>query len=363
MFRKNMNKINIAIVGVGNCSSSLIQGLEFYKNVNDSDELIPGLMHNSLGGYLISDIKPVAAFDVDRRKVGTDISKAIFSRPNCTKKFSDVPILNAEVMKGPIFDGVAPHMKDYFQVDENQKPVDVVEVLKESNVEILINYLPVGSQRVTEYYAQCAIEARCSFINCIPVFIASNNEWSNKFKDARLPIIGDDIKSQVGATIMNRYLVQMIQDRGGKISSIYQLNIGGNCDFLNMTSQDRLDSKKISKTESISSLIPYDSNNTKPYVYAGPNGFIECLSDNKICYLRIDFRIFGDVPCSMDCKLSVEDSPNSAGIVIDAIRMAKIAMDRKLGGALLGPSAWLMKHPPIQYSDNIAHQMSEDFIN
>jgi len=352
-----MAGIRIAIAGVGNCASSLIQGLEYYKNISHSDDLVPGLMHNSLGGYLISDIKPVAAFDIDARKVGTDLSKAILSEPNCTKKFSDVPKIGIEVMKGRVLDGVAPHMTDYFRVDEKQKPVDVATILKRSKADILINYLPVGSEEAVKYYATQALEAGCAFINCIPVFIASNKQWADKFRKAKLPIIGDDIKSLVGATIVHRALTQMIVDRGAKIDSTYQLNIGGNTDFRNMTDQARLKSKKISKTESIASQIPYDA-----YVYAGPNGCIDCLNDNKICHLKIDFKLFGNVPAYIDLKLSVEDSPNSAGIVVDAIRVAKIALDRKIGGPIIPASAYFMKHPPEQIRDVEAREKLEEFI-
>lgn len=353
-----MSGIRIAIAGVGNCASSLIQGLEYYKNIKNSDELVPGLMHNSLGGYLISDIRPVAAFDIDKRKVGTDLSEAIFSDPNCTKKFSDVPEYDVKVMKGQVLDGVAPHMKDYFMVDDKQKPVDVASVLRKSKADILINYLPVGSEEAVKWYATQALEAGCGFINCIPVFIASNKQWAEKFKKAKLPIIGDDIKSLVGATIVHRTLTQTIVDRGAKIDSTYQLNIGGNTDFRNMTDQSRLKSKKISKTESIASQIPYDA-----YVYAGPNGCIDGLDDNKVCHLKIDFKLFGDVPAYIDLKLSVEDSPNSAGVVVDAIRVAKIALDRKIGGPIFPASAYFMKHPPQQMRDIEAREKLEEFIN
>jgi myo-inositol-1-phosphate synthase len=352
-----MAGIRIAIAGVGNCASSLIQGLEYYKNISHSDDLVPGLMHNSLGGYLISDIKPVAAFDIDERKVGTDLSKAIFSEPNCTKKFSDVPDLGVEVMKGQALDGVAPHMKDYFRIDEKQKPVDVAAILTKTKADILINYLPVGSEEAVKYYTTQALEAGCAFINCIPVFIASNKQWADKFRKAKLPIIGDDIKSLVGATIVHRALTQMIVDRGAKIDSTYQLNIGGNTDFRNMTDQARLKSKKISKTESIATQIPYDA-----YVYAGPNGCIDCLNDNKICHLKIDFKLFGNVPAYIDLKLSVEDSPNSAGVVVDAIRVAKIALDRKIGGPIIPASAYFMKHPTEQIREDEAREMLEEFI-
>lgn len=349
--------IRIAIAGVGNCASSLIQGLEYYKNIKNTDEIVPGLMHNSLGGYLISDIKPVAAFDIDFRKVGKDISEAVFEEPNCTKKFSDVPELGVKVMKGKVLDGVAPHMKDYFKVDEKQESVDVAAVLKRSKTDILINYLPVGSEEAVKYYASQALEAECAFINCIPVFIASNKQWADKFRKAGLPIIGDDIKSLVGATIVHRAITQMIVDRGAKIDSTYQLNIGGNTDFRNMTDQGRLKSKKISKTSSIASQIPYDA-----YVYAGPNGCIDCLNDNKICHLKIDFKLFGGAPAYIDLKLSVEDSPNSAGVVVDAIRVAKIALDRKIGGPIMPASAYFMKHPPEQMRDVEARAKLEEFI-
>jgi len=352
-----MAGIRIAIAGVGNCASSLIQGLEYYKDVKGSDDIIPGLMHNSLGKYLISDIKPVAAFDVDKRKVGKDLSLALFAEPNCTKKFSELPEFDVEVMKGQVLDGVAPHMKDYFQVDEKQKPVDVASVLKRSKADVLINYLPVGSEKAVKWYASQALEAGCGFINCIPVFIASNEQWAEKFRKAKLPVIGDDIKSLVGATIVHRTLTQMIIDRGAKIDSTYQLNVGGNTDFRNMTDQSRLKSKKISKTESVSSQIPYDA-----YVYAGPNGCIDCLNDNKICHLKLDFKLFGNVPAYIDLKLSVEDSPNSAGVVVDAIRVAKIALDRKIGGPILSASAYFMKHPPQQMREPDSRAQLEEFI-
>lgn len=356
-----MSNVNITIVGCGNCSNSILQGLEYYKNMSDIDESIPGLMHPIIGRYRISDIKPVAAFDIDRRKVGKDLSKAIFEQPNCTKKFCDVPILNVEVMKGPVLDGVAGHMTPYFQVDPNQKELskeEIVSILKERKTDIIISYLPVGSQKATEFWADIALESRCAFINAIPVFIASNPEWAKKFKSTGLPIIGDDVKSQVGSTIVNRALVQMIQDRGGKIDSTWQTNFGGNTDFRNMTDTTRLTSKKISKTESVKSLI----SDKDTYVYAGPNGVIDCLNDQKISYIRTDFKIFGNISCSIDIKLNVEDSPNSAGIVVDAIRYAKLALDKGIGGPLIGPSAWMFKHPPVQMRDEDARKQLEEFI-
>lgn len=356
-----MKKIRCCVVGCGNCASALIQGLEYYKDVNDNEVSVHGLMNPVLGGYKISDIEVAAAFDVDKRKIGKDMSQAIFEQPNCTKRFSDIPILSVEVIKCPVLDGIADHMHDYFQTDENQKELskdEILSILKERNTDIIINYLPVGSRQATEFWADIAIDAKCGFINAIPVFIASNPEWSKKFEYANLPIIGDDVKSQLGATEMHRTLTQMIIDRGGKIDNTWQLNVGGNSDFLNMTDSYRLTSKRISKTESIKSLIPYDA-----YVYAGPNGFIGCLNDNKICYIRIDFRIFGDVPCSLDLKLSVEDSPNSAGIIIDAIRLVKIALDTGIGGPLIPACAYYMKHPPEQMRDEDARKQLEDFIN
>lgn len=353
-----MSDIRIAIVGAGNCASSLVQGLSYYKDVGKSDALVPGLMHNTIGGYRIADIRPVVAFDVDKRKVGKDLSEAIFAEPNCTKKFADVAPLDVEVMKGPVLDGVAPHMKDYFRVDERQKPVDVAAVLKKTHADILINYLPVGSEEAATWYAAQALEAGCGFINCIPVFIASKNEWAKKFEQKKLPLIGDDIKSLVGATIVHRVLTQLLVDRGARIDSTYQLNVGGNTDFRNMTDSGRLKSKRISKTESVSSIIPYDT-----FVYAGPNGCIDCLNDNKVCYLKIDFRLFGDVPADIDLKLSVEDSPNSAGVVVDAIRIAKIALDRKAGGVIEAASSYFMKHPPVQMPEAEAREKLEAFIS
>lgn len=352
-----MKKINIAIVGLGNCASSILQGLEYYKNIIDSDESISGLMHNSICNYLISDINLVAAFDVDKRKIGKDVSEAIFESPNCTKIFSTVEHKDVEVMKGPVLDGVAAHMQNYFQVDNKQEHVDVLSVLEDTRADVVINYLPVGSDNASKWYADKAIKAGCAFVNCIPVFIASSNLWAERFRKANVPIIGDDVKSQMGATILHRAIVDTIVNRGAKIDATYQCNFGGNTDFRNMTDQSRLISKKISKTESISSQIPYDTS-----VYAGPNGCIDSLKDNKIAHMNIDFRIFGDVKCSADIKLNVEDSPNSGGVVIDAIRLAKVGLDRNLGGPLLSASAWLMKHPMIQYTDNEAQQMVEEFI-
>ena len=358
-------EIKIAIVGVGNCASALIQGLFYYKNVKDEKELIPGLMHNVLGGYKISDIKVVAAFDVDKRKVGKDISEAIFASPNCTKIFcKDIPKIGVKVKMGPVLDGIASHMKEYPEdktfVVAKEKPVNVAEELKKSGAEILINYLPVGSQKATEYYAQCALKAGCAFINCMPVFIVSDKKWAEKFEKKNLPCIGDDIKSQVGATIVHRTLCHLFTQRGVIIDRSYQLNFGGNTDFLNMLERKRLKSKKISKTEAVESQLAkrlsYDN------LHIGPSDWIPWLKDNKVCFIRIEGRKFGNVPVELDLRLSVEDSPNSAGCVIDAIRLAKLALDRGVGGPLISASAYLMKHPPQQFSDEKAREMVEEFI-
>jgi myo-inositol-1-phosphate synthase len=358
-------EIRIAIVGLGNCASSLIQGLYYYKNVKDEKNLVPGLMHNILEGYKISDIKVVAAFDIDKRKVRKDVSEAMFSPPNCTKVFcKNIPKMGVKVKMGPILDGVAPHMKDYPEdktfVVAKEKPVNVVKELKKSGAEILINYLPVGSQKATEYYANYALKTGCAFINCIPVFIVSNKKWAKKFEKRRLPCIGDDIKSQVGATIIHRILYHLFTQRGVIIDRSYQLNFGGNCDFLNMLSRERLKSKKISKTEAVESQLTkklsYDD------LHIGPSDWIPWLKDNKICYIKIEGRKFGNVPVEFELKLSVEDSPNSSGCVIDAIRLAKITLDRKIWGPLISASAYLTKHPPQQFSDEKAREMVEEFI-
>lgn len=355
-------KIRIAIVGVGNCASSLIQGLSYYKDITDNERVIPGLIHPVIGGYKISDIKVVAGFDIDRHKVGKRVDEAILQPPNNTKIFCDnISKTDAVVLKGPVLDGVAPHMSQFFQIDKNQKELqkeEIISILKEKNTQIIISYLPVGSQKATEFWAEISLESKCAFINAIPQFIASDKQWIKRFKDTNLPVMGDDIKSEVGATILHRAIISMLVNRGAKIDSTWQTNIGGNTDFKNMTSESRLISKRISKTESISSQIPYDA-----LVYAGPNGYIESLKDNKICNIRADFRIFGDVSCSIDCKLSVEDSPNSSGVMVDCIRIIRLSLDRNIGGVLIGPSAFYFKHPIRQYDDNIARRMVEDFIN
>lgn len=363
-----MAKIKIAIAGIGNCCSSLIQGIFYYKNIADENEAVPGLMHNVLGGWKVSDIKLVMAIDIDRRKVGRDASEAIFALPNNTKKFCDVPKLNIEVKKGPVLDGFPKHMLNYgedkrFSVDEKQRELsrdEIVRELKKSKADILINYMPVGSQEATEFYASCALEAGCGFINCMPVFICSDESWISKFEEKGLPCLGDDVKSQVGATIIHRVLTKLCDDRGCKIKRTYQLNTGGNTDFLNMLERVRLKNKKISKTEAVQSQlkIPLEDDN----IHIGPSDFVPWQKDNKICFLRIEGANFGDVPFDIELRLSVEDSPNSAGCVIDAIRLCKIGLDRGVSGCLESASAYLMKHPRKQYSDDEAKKMVGEFI-
>jgi myo-inositol-1-phosphate synthase len=360
-----MPEIRLAIAGVGNCASSLVQGLFYYKDVDTNNELVPGLMHNVLGGYKISNVKPVAAFDVDVRKVGKDLAEAIFSLPNCTKIFQkEVPEMGVIVQKAPVLDGVADHMKDFHEdksfVISKEKPVDVTKVLKETQADVLVNYVPVGSEDAAKYYAQCALDAGCAFVNCMPVFIASDHTWSEKFVKAGLPIAGDDMKSQVGATIVHRTLVKLFSDRGVKVDRTYQLNTGGNTDFLNMLERSRLKSKKLSKTRSVQSQFPVPLEDDN--IHIGPSDYVPWQKDNKICFIRIEGRKFGNVPIDLELRLSVEDSPNSAGVVIDAVRCAKLAMDRKISGSLTSISAYTMKHPPQQYPDPVARQMVEEFI-
>ena len=358
-------KIRLAIAGIGNCCSSLVQGIEYYKHIGADDEPVPGLMHNVVGEYAPRDIEIVAAFDVDKRKVGLDIAQAIFAKPNCTKVFCKiVPETGVKVQMGPVLDGVAEHMKDYpedqtFLVSE-AKPVDVAKELKKAKADVLVSYMPVGSQKAAEYYAQAALDANCGFVNCMPIFIVSDKVWGEKFTAKNIPCIGDDIKSQIGATIVHRTLTKLFANRGVTIDRSYQLNFGGNTDFLNMLSRDRLKSKKISKTESVESQLnkrlSYDN------LHIGPSDWVPFLKDNKICFIRIEGRKFGDVPVEIELRLSVEDSPNSAGVVIDALRMVKLAMDRGIGGPLTSPSSFFMKHPPVQHTDAEAYEMVEEFI-
>jgi len=357
--------IKIGIVGLGNCASALIQGIFYYGQVKSDDELIPGLMHNLVGGYLPKDIQLVAVFDIDKRKVGKDVSRAMFQKPNCTRVFySKIPKLGVKVKMGRVLDGLAHHFKDFPEdkafVVAKKKTVNVARELKKSGAEILINFLPVGSEKATKFYAQEALKANCALINCMPVFIASNKDWAEKFEKKGLPIIGDDIKSQVGATIIHRILGHLFAQRGVTIDRSYQLNFGGNTDFSNMLERARLKSKKISKTESVESQLAkrlsYDN------LHIGPSDWIPWLKDNKICFIRMEGRQFGNLPMNLELRLSVEDSPNSAGCVIDAIRLAKIALDRKIGGSLISASAYFMKSPPEQFTDEKAREMVEEFI-
>lgn len=362
-----MGKIKIAIAGIGNCASSLVQGIEYYKRCSSKNTI--GLMHWDLGGYKPYDIEVVTAFDIDSRKVGKDVSEAIFSYPNCTTIFcKDIPKTGTIVKMGNVLDGVSEHMKAYpdnrkfiIASDSEFSKDQVVKELKESGAEILLNYMPVGSEKATEFYAQCALEAGIAFINNMPVFIASKPEWANKFAEKGIPIIGDDIKAQLGATITHRTLVDLFRKRGVKLDRTYQLNTGGNTDFLNMLNRSRLASKKESKTEAVQSVVGerLDDEN----IHVGPSDYIPWQNDNKVCFLRMEGKLFGDVPMNLELRLSVEDSPNSAGVVIDAIRCSKLALDRGIGGILYSPSAYFMKHPPQQFTDEEAYKMTLEFID
>ncbi|MEE8359202.1 MAG: hypothetical protein V3R82_07310 [Candidatus Hydrothermarchaeales archaeon] len=351
-----MGKIKVAIAGVGNCASSLIQGIEYYKDAEAGD-FVPGLMHVDFGGYHIRDFEFVTAFDVNTDKVGKDLSEAIFTKPNCTIKFSDVPHLGVEVQRAPVMDGIGKYLEDVVPIDKGQNSVDVASVLADSEADVLINYMPVGSAEATRYYAQAALDAGCGFVNCIPEFIASDPVWADKFSMAGLPIAGDDIKSQVGATIVHRTLAQLCMDRGVKLEKTYQLNIGGNTDFQNMLQSSRLESKRISKTEAVTSICDYEVPTR-----IGPSDYVHFLGDNKQAFIHLEGRAWGDIPLTIDVKLSVEDSPNSAGVAVDAIRATKLALDQGIGGPIEGASAYFFKHPPVQYPDAVAKQMVEDFI-
>ncbi|MDD3246692.1 MAG: inositol-3-phosphate synthase [Methanosarcina sp.] len=360
-----MKKIKIAIAGIGNCASSLIQGIEYYK-AEDKDPI--GLMHRDIGGYGPSDIKVVAAFDIDARKVGKDVSEAIFAPPNCTAAFCpDIPLSGVKVKMGKVLDGVSDHMKNYgenytFVVSREPETTkeEIVKELKDSGAEMLLNYLPVGSEEAVHFYAECALEAGVAFINNMPVFIASNPEWAKRFEEKNIPVIGDDIKAQLGATITHRILADLFEKRGVRLERTYQLNTGGNTDFLNMLNRDRLVSKRESKTEAVQSVLSHrlaDEN-----IHIGPSDYVAWQKDNKVCFLRMEGKIFGDVPMNLELRLSVEDSPNSAGVVIDAIRCCKLALDRGIGGVLYSPASYFMKHPAIQYPDDEAYRRTEDFI-
>lgn len=354
-----MSEIRVAVVGVGNCASSLIQGIEYYRDAREGDS-IPGLMHVKAGPYHVSDVRFVAAFDVDSNKVGKDLGEAVFSEPNNTVKFSDVPELGVAVKRGPTLDGLGKYYRE--TIEESHEPVaDISETLSETGADVLINYLPVGSENATRFYVSEALEAGCGVVNCIPVFIAREEMWQGKFRRANLPIVGDDIKSQVGATIVHRVLARLFNDRGVPLERTSQLNVGGNMDFKNMLERERLESKRISKTNSVVSQL--DHNIDSGCIHIGPSDYVSWLTDRKWAYIRCEGRAFGDVPLNMEFKLEVWDSPNSAGIVIDALRCCKIAMDRGYSGALIGPSAYFMKSPPVQFHDSKARDMVEAFIS
>ena len=361
-----MEKIKIAIVGIGNCASSLIQGIYYYQDKNSEDAI--GLMHWDIGGYKPSDIEVVAALDIDQRKVGQDLSKAIFEKPNCTTVFCpDIPEMGVNVSMGKVLDGVAPHMAEHdddktFIISSKQEKdkEEIVKILTESGAEILLNYLPVGSEEASRFYAECALEAGTAFINNMPVFIVSDPQWAARFKEKNLPLVGDDIKAQIGATVTHRTLANLFMQRGVELERTYQLNTGGNTDFLNMLNRSRLDSKKESKTEAVQSVLAerMDADN----IHIGPSDYVPWQKDNKLCFLRMEGKTFGDVPMNIELRLSVEDSPNSAGCVIDAVRCCKLALLRNIGGQLTSISAYTMKHPPEQFTDDDARDMVDEFI-
>ncbi len=353
------NKIRVAIAGVGNCASSLIQGIEYYRNADPADT-VPGLMHVTLGGYHVADVEFVAAFDVDATKVGLDLGKAIFSGQNNTIRFASVGELGVSVQRGPTLDGLGKYYRETIE-ESPAEPVEVAAALKAAGADVLVSYLPVGSEEAQKHYAKACLDAKVAFVNAIPVFIASDPEWAQKFADAGVPIVGDDIKSQVGATIVHRILARLFEDRGLVLDRTYQLNVGGNMDFKNMLERERLESKKISKTQSVTSQL--DHGIAADDVHIGPSDHVAWLDDRKWAYIRLEGRNFGDVPLNVELKLEVWDSPNSAGVIIDALRCARIAKDRGIGGPLLGPSAYFMKSPPVQYHDDEAHRMVEEFAS
>jgi len=353
-----MGKINVGIIGVGNCASSFVQGVHYYQNARE-DEFVPGLMHVNLGGYHIRDINFVAAFDIDKNKVGKDLAQAIYTKPNNTIKFCDVPETGVKVDRGMTHDGLGKYLSQI--IEKAPGPTaDIVQILKDTQTDVVINYLPVGSEEATKWYIEQILDAGCGFINCIPVFIANQKYWQKRFSDRGLPVIGDDIKSQVGATITHRLLARLFQDRGVKLEHTYQLNFGGNTDFLNMLERERLESKKISKTNSVTSQLDYKMDERD--IHVGPSDYVPWLDDRKFCHIRMEGRTFGDVPLSLEMKMEVWDSPNSAGVVIDAVRCCKLALDNGLKGALTAPAAYFMKSPPIQYTDDEARKMVEDYI-
>lgn len=352
-------KVRVAIIGVGNCASSLVQGVEFYKNTPD-DATVPGIMHVNLGGYHIRDVEFTLGIDINATKVGKDLSEAIFAEPNNTYKFSDVPHLNAPVVRGMTHDGLGKYLSQV--ITKAPGPTaDIVRLLKETKTDVVVSYLPVGSEMATKWYVEQIIEAGCAFVNAIPVFIASSEYWGQRFKDAGLPVLGDDIKSQVGATILHRVITSLFVDRGVQIDRTYQLNFGGNTDFLNMLERERLESKKISKTGAVTSMIPYEIDPEN--VHVGPSDHVPWLTDRKWCYIRMEGTTFGNVPLNVEAKLEVWDSPNSAGVIIDAVRCAKLALERGLSGPIIGPSSYFFKTPPQQFRDDVCRQKTEDFIS
>ena len=353
-----MSSVRVAIVGVGNCAASLVQGVHYYRDA-DASSSVPGLMHVQFGAYHVRDIEFVASFDVDAKKVGFDLSDAISASENNTIKITDVPPLGVPVQRGHTLDGLGKYYRETI-TESDEQAVDVVQALRDARVDVLICYLPVGSEQAAKFYAECAIEAKVGFVNALPVFIASDPEWAKKFEDAGVPIVGDDIKSQVGATITHRVMAKLFEDRGVVLDRTYQLNVGGNMDFKNMLERDRLESKKISKTQAVTSNLNHDLGSRN--VHIGPSDYVQWLDDRKWAYVRLEGRAFGDVPLNLEYKLEVWDSPNSAGVIIDALRAAKIAMDRGVGGPILSAASYFMKSPPVQYADDIARVNLEAFI-
>ena len=353
-----MGKVRVAIVGVGNCASSFVQGLYYYRKARE-DQRVPGLMHVNLGGYHVRDIQVSAAIDIDKNKVGKDLSEAVFTAPNNTYAFARVPRTGVTVQRGMTHDGLGKYLSKIIQKAPGST-VDIVKLLRDTGTDVVVNYLPVGSEEATKWYVEQVLEAGCAFVNCIPVFIARERYWQQRFERRGLPVIGDDIKSQVGATITHRVLARLFDDRGVRIDRTYQLNFGGNTDFLNMLERERLESKKISKTSAVTSIIPYSL--PEDDVHVGPSDYVPWLKDRKWCHIRMEGTTFGDVPLNLELKLEVWDSPNSAGVVIDAVRCAKLGLDHGLKGALIGPSAYFKKSPPQQFPDDVAREMTEQFI-
>jgi len=354
-----LSKINVAIIGVGNCASSLVQGVYYYKDAKEGDQ-IPGLMHINLGGYHISDIEFVAAIDIDKNKVGKDLATAIYTPPNNTFKFCQVPKTGVKVVRGMTHDGLGKYLSQV--ITKAPGPTaNIVEILQATKTDVVLNYLPVGSEEATKWYIEQVLTAGCGFVNCIPVFIAREKYWQSRFKERGLPVIGDDIKSQVGATIVHRVLTNLFRERGVKMERTYQLNFGGNTDFLNMLERERLESKKISKTNAVTSQLDYKI--PEKDIHVGPSDYVPWLEDRKFCHIRMEGRTFGDVPLLVEAKLEVWDSPNSAGVVIDALRCCKLAMDHGISGAVVGPSSYFMKSPPVQYTDAEARRLTEEYIS